>query len=551
MIDGNILWDKALTRDMVQKKLLNGQNICTFPNMPDNLYAALEKTASLYPDKTAFVDDSGRAYTYCEFKKRCIELAAYLYSRYRIGQGSHVGLMMYNCVEFCAAFMALSRLGAVAIPLPGKFKETEVLSLAERADVELVICDEAFEKWFLKYYGTRMVITVRGVGCQYGFQEQFDGWVNQKEDMEKLLQAGTGGSFAPAVIMFTSGTTSRSKGVLLRNYNIMHAVESYRRILGITREDISVIATPIYHITGLVALLGLFLHVGGTLYLHKFFNAGRVLRDAREKQFTFIHASPTVFHLLIQEGENTPPISTLRSFACGSSNMSKSQLRRLHKWLPDSAFHTVYGLTETSSPATVFPGDAAVSERIGSSGKPIPGTWFKIVDEEGRELSFGEVGEIAVKGSVVLDSYYKQTADELQNGWLRTGDLGYFTEDAYLFVVDRKKDMINRGGEKIWCFDVENEIAAMEGVQDAAVVGIPDALYGETAAAVVRLDTGSSLTPEEIQNYLYRRIAKYKVPVLIKVVDKVPQTANGKTDKITIKKLLAEGKYDEGKFYHG
>ena len=163
-----------------------------------------------------------------------------------------------------------------------------------------------------------------------------------------------------------------------------------------------------------------------------------------------------------------------------------------------------------------------------------------ILDEDGKELPTGEVGEIVVKGSVVLDSYYKQKSQSLKDGWLYTGDLGYFTEDSYLFVVDRKKNMINRGGEKIWCFDVENELTSMEEIQDAAVVGIPDELYGEVAAAVVQLRTGSEVTPEMIKEYLAGRIAKYKIPVKIKLVDRVPQTANGKTDKNTIKKLLME-----------
>ena len=157
--------------------------------------------------------------------------------------------------------------------------------------------------------------------------------------------------------------------------------------MSVSEKDISVIATPIYHITGVVALLGLFLSVGGTLYLHKFFDARRVVEEARRFGFTFIHASPTVFNLIIQEGEHTAEIPSLLSFACGSSNMMKDKLIRLHKWLPQSRFHTVYGLTETTSPATIFPGDAAGSQKIGSSGIPIPGTRFKIVDDKGKETT--------------------------------------------------------------------------------------------------------------------------------------------------------------------
>ena len=540
IIDGNSVWGADTQAGMIQKVIAGFKAIDTFPGLPDNLYEALENSAARWPDKTEIVDNYGKEYTYQQFLAYSEEFAAYLNGEKNIRPGSHVGILMYNCAEFCIAFLALSRLGAVAVPLPSKFKKAEVLPLAERAQVEAVICDEDYVEWFCGTYDRETVIEVCGVGLQYGFNRALCGWQDKLGDMENLKKIPKGRPEDTAIIMFTSGTTSKSKGVLLKNYNIMHAVEAYRRTLHINEKDISVIATPIYHITGLVALLGLFLYAGGTLYIHKFFDAQRVIADARRFGFTFIHASPTVFNLIIQEGERTPPIDSLVSFACGSSNMMKDKLLRLHKWLPKSKFHTVYGLTETTSPATVFPGDAACSRFIGASGIPIPGTKFKIVDDDRNELPWGEVGEIAVRGAVVLDSYYKQEADSLTDGWLYTGDLGYFNEENYLYVVDRKKNMINRGGEKIWCYDVENEIASIEGVQDTAVVGIPDDLYGEVAAAVVQLEKGSALTSAEIQEYLRTRMAKYKVPVQIKRVDCVPQTPNGKTDKIAIKKILME-----------
>lgn len=542
MIEGKTLWDGETVNGLYEKSLSDKTMIKTYPNLPDNLYEALKLTAKRLPDAPAITDNYRRTYTYKDFLEYSEELAAYLHYRKGIGKGSHVGLMMYNCFEFCVAFLALSRLGAVTVPLPSKFKKAEVLPLAERAEVGAVICDLDYKEWFKDFCRDEQIITVEKIEDGYGYQSTYAGWKKEERNrqLEELKEVKSAGAESPAIIMFTSGTTSRSKGVVLRNYNIMHAVESYRRTLKITEKDISVIATPIYHVTGLIALLGLFIHTGGRLYLHKFFDAKRVVEEARELGFTFIHASPTVFNLIIQEGEKTPEIPSLVSFACGSSNMPKEKLVKLHKWLPNSKFHTVYGLTETSSPATVFPEDAASSEHIGSSGIPIPGTRFKIVDDDRKELPAGEVGEIAVSGTVVLQNYYKQTDKSLEDGWLYTGDLGYFTPDHYLFVVDRKKNMINRGGEKIWCYDVENEISAIAGVQDCAVVGIPDELYGEVAAAIVVPESGTSVLPESIQNYLKSRMAKYKIPVKIRLVDEVPQTPNGKTDKIKIKKMLME-----------
>lgn len=534
------MWDNEITRDMIQKSVSAEKIIDTFPELPVNLYEALKKSVSQHAEKTLLYDDRKKKYSYREVLEKVDELAAFLYYVKSVREGTHVGLLMYNCVEFCVAFLALSKLGAVTVPLPSKFKKAEVLPLIERAEVKVLICDEDYTGWFKERFAEKTVLTVTGVGERYGFETVFQGWENRNTDIEETKRNKRGKTEDTAIIMFTSGTTSQSKGVVLKNYNVMHAVEVYRRTLGITDRDISVIATPIYHITGLVALLGLFVHVGGTLHIHKFFDAKRVIEDAVKYGFTFLHASPTVFNLLIQEGENEKEIPALKSFACGSSNMTKEKLLRLHNWLPHSKFHTVYGLTETTSPATVFPDDAASSVYIGSSGLPVPGTKFKIVNEERKEVLQGEVGEIALSGSVVLDCYYKQQSDSLEDGWLYTGDLGYFNEEGYLYVVDRKKNMINRGGEKIWCYDVENEIAAIEGVQDNAVVGIPDELYGEVAAALIQPAVGYTLTEEKIKRYLKTRMAKYKIPVKIKMVEEIPQTPNGKTDKVAIKKILME-----------
>lgn len=542
MLEGKKLWDKEITEGLYEKTISDGTTIEIYKEIPDSLYEALEKTARHLPDHPAITDHYGRNYTYQDFLERCGELAAYLYWERGVCQGSHVGLLMHTCFEFGTAFFALNRLGAVAVLLPGKFERAEILPLAEKAEIDLIICDQDYAKWFDGVYPSECLLTVSGIEDGYGFREAYEGWtmLRKERQIEELRMKPYGTLETPAILMFTSGTTSMSKGVVLKNYNVMHAVESYRRILHITEKDISVIAAPIYHVTGLVALLGLFVHAGGHLYLHKFFDAKRVVKEARQYGFTFIHASPTIFNLLLQAGENTPEISGLRSFACGSSNMPKEKLTEVHRWLPKSRFHTVYGLTETSSPAAIFPDDAALSERIGSSGRPIPGTRFKIVDDDGKELLPGQVGEVAISGTVVLSSYYKQDSENLKGGWLYTGDLGYMTDDHYLYIVDRKKNMINRGGEKIWCYDVENELAEIEGIQDSAVVGIPDELYGEVAAAVVRLKAGCTLTEQEIQKRLRTRMAGYKIPVKIKMVDCVPQTANGKTDKRKIRSLLME-----------
>lgn len=342
--------------------------------------------------------------------------------------------------------------------------------------------------------------------------------------------------------MYTSGTTSLSKGVVLSNFNVMHAVETYRLLLGITPEDRTVIGVPIYHVTGLIALLSLFLFAGGTTYLHKRFDAKRILQCIMDHSITFMHGSPSAFTLLMKEKDAYPLLPSLRMVACGSSYMPKEKILAFHQWLPATDFRTVYGMTETSSPATVFPCNTAENVYISSCGLPVPGLTVRISDGDGGELPEGQVGEVQMKGSVILQEYYKLQTPELSaDGWLSTGDMGYFNQEGYLFLVDRKKDMINRGGEKICSYDVEHELYKLPGIEEAAVIGIPDDVYGEVAAAAVVWRGEAAMTEEVIQARLLERMARYKIPVRILSVQHLPVTPNGKIDKKEIRSWFSRG----------
>lgn len=531
MISGNNSWPDELTADMIKRKVSN-KYIDTYPNLPNNLYDVLIQSAATCPTKIGIIDNYNREYSYSQLVELVDEFSSYLHTIFGVKHSDHVALMLYNSIEFCVAFLALCKLGAVTIPLPSKYKKNEVKSLANKSDLNYIICDQDFYNWFVPYENQNIrIIKSTNAKYGYGFSYLFPNY---------LAPVSSEGRYNdPTIIMFTSGTTSQSKGVLIKNYNIMHAIESYKRILGITCEDRSIIPIPIYHITGLLALLSLFLYSKGTIYLHKSFDPQRVLTCIKENNITFIHASPTIFLLLLQQADNFLKLPSLTSFVCGSSNMPKEKLKQIHEWLPNVNFYTVYGLTETTSPATIFPGDASTSEFIGSSGKPIPGIDCKIINEDGNEMPNTVVGEILVRGSVVLDSYYNTVSSDLnKNGWLKTGDLGYLNLQGYLFVVDRKKDMINRGGEKIWSFDVENEIYKIPGVNETSVIGIPDEIYGEVAAAVIRLTSDCILTEFEIKEALKTKLAKFKIPQRILIIKSIPKTLNGKVDKKAIRNLF-------------
>lgn len=532
--DGTALWQGIVDFSM-ERRAYNGLQYDTYAGLADNLYEALCTSAGKAPSKTCLVDDDGTCVTFAEFLEMVDQFADYLHAAQGIGKGKHVALMLYNSREFCVAFLATMKLGGVTLPLPSKYRQAEILSLLSKSDPDLVICDVQFSAWMepVREAGVPVLIS-DGTAGRYGYEHILQQAAPRCPHVDADVHAAD-----PAILMFTSGTTSMSKGVVLTNFNIMHAVETYRLLLGITPEDKCLIPVPIYHVTGMIALMSLFLYVGGTTYLHRIFHAERVLQCILDNQITFFHASPTVFSMLLLQKENYPSLPSLREVACGSSNMPKDRILEVHRWLPKTKFRTVFGMTETSSPGTIFPGDAALSPYIGSAGMPVPGTVYRIVDEAGAELEPGQVGEIQLKGSVVLREYYKLKTPALDaEGWLSTGDMGYFTADGYVFFMDRKKDMINRGGEKICSYDVENELYQLPQVDEAAVVGIPDEIYGEVAAAAIKLRAGESVTATQIQAWLRGRMAKYKVPTRILFLDQLPVTPNGKIDKRTIRTLF-------------
>ena len=535
MYKGEDLWKKPEIQ-VVKKTLSNGKVITTYPDLPKNIYSSFRATAERHMEKVAVVDDEGRQYSYKKMMEMTDDFSSWLIHEFGVTRRKHVALMLYNSIEFCTTFLSLNRIGAVVVPLPTKFKMEEVHALVEKSDVEFIICDEKFEDYFEKYQQNLNICVVPDGKEKYGL-ETFTS-TKDLSAIEEIEEKATDVDLA--LMLFTSGTTSMSKGVTIRNYNIMHAVESYHKVLGITEEDKAIIPVPIYLVTGLVAVFGLMIHIGGTVCLNRFFDAKRVLEDINKYGITFFHASPTVFTLILKERKHYPELPMLRMFACGSCNMPPEKIKMLHEWLPKSEFRTIYGLTETTSPGTVFPTDASSSPYIGSSGIPIPGSAYKIVDEEGNEVKDGEQGEILVKGSNITENYYKSKRVALEDEWLHTGDIGWFNTEGYLYIADRKKDMINRGGEKICSYDVENKLLEMNGVEDAAVVGIPDELYGEVPAALIKLKKGTVIEEAEIKAFLKSQMASYKVPQKILFTENIPLTKNMKINKRKVRKMFSE-----------
>ena len=537
MLNGKDVWNMWFQKEMGDLTV-GDRTVYTFPKMKKSFYEMLKDTAERFSEKTGLCDNWGRCYSYREFLHMVDSMAAYLKYVRHLEKGSHVGLLLNNVIEFATSFYALCKLGAVAVPFPTKYREPEVRSLIKKADLQGILASEDYG-WVRSYREAGIFVEVTADEEEgYGFAEAV-----AEGNITEMMCAEPGCSELndELILMFTSGTTSASKGVILKNYNVNHAVMIYQKLLELGPEDKTIIPVPIYHITGLVALLGLFVYIGGTIYLYKRYDAKRILEGVKRDGITFMHGSPTVFGQLLDYSEEFPELPSIRTLACGSSYMPVETMKKLHRWMPLMKFCNVYGMTETSSPGTVFPYDAATSLYPGSEGKPVPGLMLKILDDDGREVPDGTVGVVYLKGANICEYYYHlKTPLITEDGWLNTGDMGYINEDSYVFIVDRKKDMINRGGEKIWCTDVEDELVAVEGVKDAAVVGIPSDKYGEVAAALIVLESGVQMTAEELKADLKSRLAKFKIPEQILFADAVPKTPGLKTDKKTIKEMFAD-----------
>lgn len=530
MIDGHKYWSEEITSRMVMCNYKN-RRVYTYPNAPQNLYADLCDSAEKYPDNVAVVTDSGKKYTYREFLECVNKTAQFLHSREKVRKNDMVALMLYNTAEFCIAVYAVAKLGAVVVPINTKCRPKEWKGLLQKLPVRTALFDERLEQYREEAErdnpGVKFISVKDDAFAEYYIED-----TGEEVYQESFWEDDV-------IIMFTSGTTGASKGVVLSNFNVGNAIASYEACLGITSADKTVIATPIYHITGLIALLGLFIHCGGTVYLHLQYRPERVLECCVKEHITLVHAAPTVFLMLLEKRKDYPKVPSVKQFACGSANMPPEAIRELKEWMPQMAFRTVYGLTESSSPATIFPEDAAGSKKIGSSGRPIPGLQMKLIDTDGKEVPEGESGELAIYGNVILDRYYDLKTEALtEDGWFRSGDIARFDSDGFVYIIDRKKDMINRGGEKIWSNEVENVLYDMEGVLEAAVIAIPDSKYGEVPMAVVRREN-EKITEAGIKAWVKKRMAKFKVPEYVVFVDELPKTHNGKISKRTLREQYA------------
>ena len=494
------------------------------------LYASLSATARARPDKTALIEDEAET-TYARLLRRVDRLAAFLRA-HGVGPGDRVAVMLLNSVDFCAAFYAVQKLGAACVMINTKWQAPEIRHALETTGATTMILNA---RWLDKLRDVLPFVPLRQLlldAVPEGLDAGLPVFPLSAADAE-TFPPDNGDEANPetiGVVMFTSGTTGKPKGAMLSHRNMMHSILSYAELLNPDSDETAVLPIPAFHITGLICVLGLFIHIGGTTVLRPVFDPLDTLKAMERHRATHFHAVPTVFIALTKALETFPgDVTPLRTALCGGGFITDAAIRALKKRLPNLEFRPVYGLTETSGAGVGFPCDYLALDKKTSAGIALPVAEVFTADASGNRLPIGETGEICMRGPSVVRGYYGM--DDLPGGVLRTGDVGTIDADGFIYILDRIKDAINRGGEKIFSLEVENALMEMPAVRQAAVFALPDPYYGETVAAAIVARDGFPVTADRVRDFLSTRLAKFKIPESLFFLDALPVNASNKVLK--------------------
>jgi len=485
----------------------------------------------------AAISFRGRHIGYEELDERILRLADALRTR-GVQPGDRVAYLGNNHPSFLEALFATTMLGAIFVPLNTRLAPPEIEFAVDNSGATTLIFQDALLD--LARAGTwsssarRRICVGRGdIPGAEDYDEVVASGAAEYHDVPVALDDA-------ALILYTSGTTGYPKGAVLTHgnltWNTFNALVDY----GIGSGERVLLISPMFHVASLgMGALPILLQ-GGTVILHEKFDPGAVLHAIQDERVTMLSGVPTTYQLIEEHPDwAETDLSSLRHLTCGGSSMPKRMLeayeqRGLH-------FSCGYGMTETSPGATAMPAHMSM-EKMGSSGLKQFFTDVRIVGDDGGMLPPGEVGEILVSGPNVITEYWRRpeaTAETIVDGWLHTGDLGYLDEDGYLFIVDRLKDMIISGGENIYSAEVEGAIMQIPEISAVALIGVPDAKWGEVPLAVATLDEGAQLTAADVIERLDGRLAKYKIPRDVVFVDELPRTASGKIRKGDLREQYA------------
>jgi long-chain acyl-CoA synthetase len=512
----------------------------TDPVNPDiSLRELLERRAAETP-ATTFLSDAhdGRRWTYAEFdaavNRTCDTLAAH-----GVGRGDVVCLLLPNSAEYVIAYFACFKTGALAGPVNSLLKPDEAAYVVGNSDAKLLLYHSQFRDT-----ATRMRTEVASLTAALEFDDAAaanETCAAPPADSWRELALGLSDE---AIIIYTSGTTGRPKGCLLTHGNLLANARQIVRWLRFTPADRLLSVMPLFHMNAVMVTTVAAMYAGGASVVSPRFSASRFWQTVSDYEVTSFGSVATMLSMLLATYPEGVPAGLrreqLRFALCGSAPVPAEILRRFEETFGCLVIEG-YGLSESTVRATFNPPDAR--RRPGSCGQSI-GCEIKVFGEDEREVEGGELGEIVLRGENIFKGYYKNeaaTAEAFRGGWFHTGDIGYRDADDYLYIADRKSDMIIRGGENIYPREIDELLYAHPAVASAAAVGVPDELYGEEVAAFVVLKEGHQASAVELIEFCRARLADFKCPKTVRFLDELPKGPTGKLLKRELAKHFTAG----------
>lgn len=503
-----------------------------------NLAHFLNETAETYPDKTAVILDDLR-FSWAEVAALARKVANILAAK-GIGKGDTVALMIPNTPHFPIIYYGILHTGAAVVPVNVLYQYHEIEHYLSDSGAKAFFAFKLFEeearKAFLAAESCKDLIIV-----------------STPDDLEtptvgenfNTLLAAADSSFETvptmpddmAVVLYTSGTTGAPKGAVLTHFNMFfNAYYACHHIVKARPDDVALVALPLFHSFGQTCQMNASVIGGATMTMLPRFETEKAMEVISRDKVTVIALVPTMyFFILNPENWQDYDFSSVRMAISGGAALPEEVHHRFRERYGIVILEG-YGLSETSPVASfTLPGEEV---RVGSIGKPIWGVQMRILRDDGQFGKTGEIGEILIRGHNVMKQYLNRpqaTRDAIVDGWFRTGDVGHFDEDGYFYIVDRKKDIIIRSGMNIYPREIEEILYGHPKVLEASVVGVPDAARGEEVKAYISTIRGESVDPEEIIDYLSQRMAKYKIPREVEVLDELPKGPTGKILKRELK----------------
>ena len=504
--------------------------------MSFNLAIMLRESASATPDKP-LCHLGDRSFSYAQVDEISGRVASALQAL-GLERGDKVALQLPNLPQFLFTYFGILKAGLVMVPLNPLLRAPEVAYHLEDSDAKLLITFESFAEEAVKGAAqvdgvTTYVVNTPGNDVRPEGTKHYDElyFAEDTRDLVPLSPDDT------AVLLYTSGTTGKPKGAELTHFQLFMNCTTAGALFEFRDDDIGVAVLPLFHVFGLSSVLNTTVRYGGTMVLVPRFEVGAVVDAVEQHGATIFSGVPTMFFALLAADTDGRDLSTLRVGVSGGAAIPGETIRAFEEKFPNCVVLEGYGLSESASTTTF--NINAEQRKVLSIGKPIWGVEVRIVDDNDKPLAAGpdNVGEIVIRGHNIMKGYYKKpeaTAEAFKGGWFHTGDLAYQDDEGFLFIVDRKKDLIIRGGYNVYPREIEEVLYEHPAVSAAAVIGKPDDKLGEEVVAVVAFKAGASAAPEELIGYCKERLAAYKYPREVRVVDELP---TGPTGKILKKEL--------------